>query len=309
MIQLKDVDLNLLVVLDVLLTEQSVTRAADRLDLTPSAVSHALKRLRELFDDELLLRDGRRMRPTVRAAGLAETVPRLLRQVGRVIEPPEPFSPARSKRTFRLAAPDFIAPLVPGLLRDIQVEAPDVRVELAPYSPSAVRDLADGRYDGLVAIAALQSEDLRSEPLGSWPWAVYARAGHPGFDEWSTSAWSAYPHLQVRPSLIRGQGLGPTDQRASELGIDRTVQAVVPHFSMAAPVLAKTDLLLTVPSVAMGDTATAYDLDRRDLPFEIAPMGLSLFRNAAQGDEPGVRWFLERVTAAFSSSETGRAGS
>lgn len=296
-IQLRDVDLNLLVVLDALLREHSVTRAAQQLNLTPSAVSHALKRLRDLLDDELLLRDGRQMRPTVRAQGLAETIPRLLHQVARSIEPPQPFIAATSNRTFRLAAPDFVAPLVPALLRDIQTEAPAVRVELAPYSASAARDLADGRYDALIGSAGMQSDDLRTTSLGSWPWAVYGRAGHPAFEDWSVTTWSAYPHLQVRPAAFTGKG--PTDRRTAELGIRRTVQAVVPHFSMAAPVLAQTDLLLTVPSVTMGDTAVAYDLDHRQLPFDLAPLELSLFRNAAEGDEPGVRWFLERIAALF----------
>lgn len=68
---------------------------------------------------------------------------------------------------------------------------------------------------------------------------------------------------------------------------------------MAAPILAITDLLLTVPSVAMGNSVAAYNLDCRELPFELEPLSLSLFRNAAEGDEPGVRWFLERVAAAF----------
>lgn len=298
-IQLHDVDLNLLVVLDALLSEQSVTRAAARLHVTPSAVSHALKRLRELFGDELLLRDGRRMRLTDRAEGLAQTLPALLAQVTRTIEPPAPFDAATSNRTFRLSAPDFIAPLVPAILEDIHANAPGVRVELEPYAASAIHDLADGRCDALVASSGSRGDDLRAEPLGAWPWAVYARAGHPAFDDWSIAAWSDYPHLQVRPPVIQGRGQGPTDRRATELGIHRTVQAVIPHFSMAAPVLAATDLLLTVPSVTMGDTAAAYDLDHRELPFDLAPMGLSLFRSAKGGDEPGARWFLERVAAAF----------
>ena len=78
------------------------------------------------------------------------------------------------------------------------------------------------------------------------------------------------------------------------------VGAVVPHFSMAAPVLAQTDLFLTVPSLTMGSTVAADHLERREIPFDLSPMGLSLFRSAAEGDEPGVRWFLERVAAAFS---------
>ncbi len=296
-IQLRHIDLNLLVVLDVLLEDRSVTRAADRLHLTPSAVSHALRRLRELFDDELLVRDGRRMRPTVRAEGLAESLPRVLQQLARTIAAPEPFRPAGSTRTFRLSAPDFIAPLLPALLKEVRNAAAGVRVELAPYSSAAIRELAEGRYDALIAPDGIRNEGLRDQSLGSWPWTVYGRKDHPAFANWCLEEWAAYPHLRVRTSVGRGQG--PVDQQASQLGIRRVVGAVVPHFSMAAPILAQTDLLLTVPSVAMGSTVAAYQLDQRVIPFDLPPMGLSVFRSAAEGDEPGVRWFLERVEAAF----------
>lgn len=297
-IQLQGVDLNLLVVLDVLLQERSVTRAADRLDLTASAVSHALKRLRALFDDELLLRDGRRMRPTLRAEGLAETLPRVLEQVARTIAAPEPFTPATSTRTFRLAAPDFIAPLLPALLQDVRGAAPGVRVELAPYSAAAVQELADGRYDALIAPDGTRSEDLRGRPLGTWPWVVCGRIGHPAFADWTPEAWSDYPHLLVHTSGVPGQS--PIDRRAAHLGIHRVVGAIVPHFSMAAQIVAETDLLLTVPSVAIGNTTATHHLERRDLPFDLPDMGLSLFRSATEGNEPGIRWFLDRVAAAFS---------
>lgn len=302
--QLRDIDLNLLVILDALLKELSVTRAADRLHLTPSAVSHALKRLRDLFDDELLLRDGRRMRPTVRAGALAETLPRLLEQVARTIEHPTPFDPTTSDRTFRLAAPDFITHLVPELLHNIHAAGPGITIELTPYSPSALTDLAEGRSDALIANAAAHSDELRSTPLGTWPWAVYARTGHPAFDNWSVTAWSTHPHLQVRTSVL--QGPGPTDRKAAELGIDRNVQTVVPHFSMAAPILAETNLLLTVPAVTIGSSAKTYDLDHREPPFELPPMSLSLFRSAAHGDEPGTRWFLDQVADAFERQEERR---
>lgn len=296
-IQLKDVDLNLLVVLDVLLTERSVTHAADRLDLTPSAVSHALRRLRELFDDELLLRDGRRMRPTVRAEGLAETLPRVLQQVARLVTVPESFAPATSTRTFRLVAPDFIAPALPTLLHDVQREAPGVRVELAPYTSAAARDLAEGRFDALIAPDARRNDDIRAEPLGAWPWSVFGREGHPAFVEWSLAAWAAHPHLRVHVSGVPGRS--PVDRKATELGIDREFGATVPNFSVAAQILAQTDLLLTVPSVAMANAAAAFRLDRRELPMDLPDMRFSLFRSAVGGNEPGVHWFCERVTTAF----------
>lgn len=296
-IQLREVDLNLLVVLDLLLQERSVTRAAERLDLTPSAVSHALKRLRKLFDDELLLRDGRRMRPTVRAEGLAATLPRVLEQVARTIASPEPFRPSSSTRTFRLAAPDFVAPLVPTLLQDVHGRAPGVQIELAPYSRAAARELADGRYDALIAPDASGDDDLRGEPLGSWTWVVYGRQGHPAFMNWSPTAWSEYPHLRVQTSGVVGEG--PIDRWAEQFGVPRVVGATVPNFSMAAPILARTDLLLTAPSVAMSTSAAAFCLEHRELPAGLPDIRLSLYRSAAEGDEPGVRWFHDRVEAAF----------
>ncbi|MFT7461012.1 MAG: DNA-binding transcriptional LysR family regulator, partial [Planctomycetota bacterium] len=110
---LSKIDLNLLVVLNVLLREKSVGRTAERLNLTPSAVSHSLKRLRLLFENELLVRDGRRMVPTARGLSLAQTLPSLLSQVEKTLAAPEPFDPSISTRSFRLAAPDFVSSLLP----------------------------------------------------------------------------------------------------------------------------------------------------------------------------------------------------
>lgn len=293
-VQLRQIDMNLLIVLDVLLRERSVTRTAEQLHLTPSAVSHALRRLRASLGDELLIRDGRRMRPTVRAEALADSVPRALQQLQRALAMPEPFTPESSSRTFRLVAPDFIATLVPNLLEDVGTMAPGVRVELSPYTSSATRDLADGRHDAVIAPSGRDQEGVRGEPIGSWHWAVYGRSGHPAFADWSLDAWAAYPHLKVGI----GTGTGPVEQRAATYDIQRVVGAVVPHFTMAGPILAQTDLLLTVPCVVMESMAALHELECRDEPLGLPDMGLSVYRNAAMGDEPGVRWFLERVMAA-----------
>lgn len=296
-IELRRIDLNLLVVLDVLLREHSVTRTARRLHLTPSAVSHALKRLREMFDDDLLIRDGRRMRPTVRAAGLAETLPRVLQQLTRALAGPAPFDPEVSHRTFRLVAPDFIAPLLPHLLEHIEGVAPHVRVDLLPFSPAAVRDLADGRSDVVVAPSHIEHEGVRSNPIGAWSWAVFGRADHPAFRDWSVDAWAAFSHLQIQVNP-RGEVAGPVDRRAAALGIQRVIGAVVPHFLMAPPILARTNLLLTVPTVVLAQVASIHGLACREAPLELPDMGLSVFRNAAAANEPGVRWFVERVAAS-----------
>lgn len=287
---LREIDLNLLVVLEVLLQERSVTETAQRLHLTPSAVSHALKRLRGLFDDELLVRDGRRMTPTSRARELGETLPRALRQLGHVLVAPAPFSPSTSTRTFRLAAPDFVAPLV---LKQIGQQAPGVTVEWVPTSPIAVQELTQGHYDALIAPGALRHEGLRSDVLGKWPWRVFARKGHPAFEHWSLEAWTDYPHLKIGTSIIRGNG--PIDQRISKLGVERRVGAVVPYFSMAAPIVAETDLLLTVPSISLHSVCEVYPLEHREVPFDLPHLELSLYRSAIGGHEQAVRWFLQQI--------------
>ncbi|MBX2802592.1 MAG: LysR family transcriptional regulator [Myxococcales bacterium] len=289
-----NIDLNLLVVLDVLLRERSVTRAARRLNRTPSAISHALGRLREVFGDELLVREGQGMRPTARASALAAVLPEALGQVVRAIANPRPFDFATSDRTFRLAVPDFAAPIVPLLLERLASEAPGVRVVFQRLSPDALTDVATGRCDGVIALSSPR-DGLRGEPLGTWPWRVYARAGHPAFDAWSAQAWAAYSHVMVGIGL---GGRGPISLQAERLGIERTVGAVVPNFSMVSSVLVRTDLLFTGPSVAMHDAA-ADGLDSREVPFDLPPMGLSMFRSAVDGNEPGVEWFLERVGDAM----------
>ena len=295
-VELRQIDLNLLVVLDVLVREQSVTKTAQRLHITPSAVSHTLKRLRELFDDELLIRDGRRMRPTVRAQELAKTLPRALQQLQRALAGSAPFQPEVSERAFRLVAPDFIAPLIPALLEAIGRTAPQVRVQLSPFSPTAIRDLADGRSDVVISPSHGEHEGVRSEPLGTWRWAVFGRADHPAFTDWSIQTWAAFPHLQVR--IHEAGRPGPVDQQAAAHGVERVVGAVVPHFTMAPPILARTNLLLTVPIVVMAHYQARYGLACREVPFHLPDMGLSVFKNAAAANEPGVRWFVERVTEA-----------
>lgn len=296
---LSKIDLNLLVVLDVLLREKSVGRAADRLNLTSSAVSHSLKRLRLLFDNELLVRDGRRMVPTARGQSLAETLPSLLTQVEHTLAEPEPFDPATSTRSFRLAAPDFISPLLPHLLKLITEEAPGVSVEIAAYSPTAALDMQQGRYDALVAPSFKKTDELRGVELGSWHWVTVGRKHHPAFSNWSLENWAAFPHLLVSASSPSGGN--PIDLASAKLGATRNIRAVLPQFSMAAPVLSATDMLLTVPSIAMRDAAAAYGLSQRDLPFEIPPLKLSLFHNAKTGDEPELRWFRSHIAAVAQS--------
>src|SRR5215468_12477115 len=128
-IDLRHFDLNLLVVFDVLMAERSVTRAAERLGRTQSAVSHALSRLREQFGDPLLVKGGARMQPTALALDLIEQARPMLGGIQRVLSPQHIFDPTASSRVFRLAAPDFMLTLFAGLMEKLRADAHWVSVE------------------------------------------------------------------------------------------------------------------------------------------------------------------------------------
>ncbi|MEO0599980.1 MAG: LysR substrate-binding domain-containing protein [Myxococcota bacterium] len=297
-IQLKDVDLNLLVILEVLLRTQSVTRAAESLHRTPSAVSHALGRLRDLFEDELLVRDGRRMRPTARGESLAESLPRTLEQVRRTLAAPDVFEPSTTTRTFRLAAPDFVATVLADLVERFAREAPGAAVEVSRVEETANRDLAEGRYDALIVPSGLGDEGLRERSLGTSRWQVYGRPGHPAFDDWCLDNWLRFGHLRVQTTPA--PAVGPVDRAVDAMGRSRRVTAVIPHFAMAPSVLTRTDHLLTVPAIAVDDRVADALLERREVPFTMDPMALSLYRSAVSGSSPAVRWFLDQIAIVMS---------
>ncbi|PML80398.1 LysR family transcriptional regulator [Enterovibrio norvegicus] len=295
-INIKHIDLNLLVVFDVMLSERNVARAAEKLNLTPSAVSHALRRLREQLNDELFVRDGRKMIATARALRIGESLPRLLKQIELTLTEQKEFNPQETPRTFRLSAPDFIAPILPQLLVELAT-TPNIKLQLVPFSSSAVQDLINGSTDILIASNAIKENGVIAGQLGCWPWLVFGRENHPAFEQWSIERWANYPHLKVGTDVVKGDG--PIDQLAAKRGIDRTISTVIPSFLMAPAILADTDMLLTVPSLAIDDRHFAFNLENRAAPFDIPALTLSVYRSALVADDPGIQWMIDKVIAVF----------
>jgi LysR family transcriptional activator of mexEF-oprN operon len=160
-IDLRRFDLNLLIVFEVLMAERSVTRAAERLSRTQSAISHSLARLRDQLGDPLLIKGGRRMQPTAFALEFLEQVRPILRNIQRVLSPRHAFDPATSRRMFRLSAPDFALTLFTRLLARLRAEAPHVSIEWTGLRSSLLSDLAEGQIDVAIAPAPLDpAEDV-----------------------------------------------------------------------------------------------------------------------------------------------------
>jgi DNA-binding transcriptional LysR family regulator len=292
-IDLRRFDLNLLIVFEVLMTERSVSRAAERLGRTQSAVSHSLSRLRSQLGDPLLIKGGVRMLPTAVALDLIEQTRPMLRGIQRVLSPRHVFDPASSRRVFRVAAPDFMLTVFAHLLSRLRSEAPGVSAEwTAPREPTLL-DVAEGQIDVAIVPAELRlPEGVASESLGALGWRCYGRKKHPAFARWNRQTWTRWPHLVVR---IGDSLTSPVNVAASAAGLDRTIAGWVPHFSAIAPVLANSDLLATLPVIAMVETMHAFDLESRKVPFPIAPLPHVMVWSTTRSRDPAMNWLRDRL--------------
>jgi len=293
-VHLANIDLNLLVVFDVLMEERSVSRAADRLGRTQSAVSHALARLRGQLGDPLLVRTAGTMRPSPFALELVEEVRPILRNIQRVLTPAQPFAPAQSTRTFRVVAPDFWAPAFGRFLALTGREAPGIILEWMGPRETALLDVADDRIDLAVAPSVLKPpEGIDGEPLGLLSWQCFMRREHPAAAAWDAAAWSRWPHLMVN---VGNRLQSPVHAATSDARLERRIGAVVPNFAAVPPVLAATDLLATLPTAVMGAGPTHYGLVARPVPFRVPPIPHSLFWSARRANDPAVLWLRRELT-------------
>lgn len=286
---LSSFDLNLLVALDALLDEGSVTRAAQRTGISQPAMSHALRRLRDELDDPLLVRDGRAMLPTPRAERLRGPVQRLLADTRRVLRDEGGFDPEISTRAFCLACPDLLALLLPELLAALTERAPAIRLDVVP-SPGP--DLA-GDGDLWLGPAPVQGAGLMSRTIGRVHWAVVGRRGHPALSGRLTVAkWIRHPHVQVRTGDRRPSFI---DLALSAAGVQRTIGLTVPSFLAALEVLPRTSYLFTVVRELTEPVADRLGLVVKRPPIPLDPIPVAAAWHERQHADPGHQWFRQTV--------------
>jgi len=290
-IDLRKVDLNLLVVFEVLMTERSVSLAADRLHRTQSAVSHSLGRLRQQFGDPLLVKAGGRMQPSPYAENLIERVRPALRGIQNILRPGAPFEPASSRRLFHLAAPDMALALFPRLLERARAQAPGISIEWTAPRPSMLLEVAQGQADLAIAPAGLRRpEGVAFEDIGALEWGCFGRRGHPAFERWGRQAWSRWPHAVVG---VGDRLHSPVGAAAAAAGIKRKIAAHLPNFGAVAPLLAHSDLLATLPAVVMVGALERYGLAVRKVPFAIDSLPHVMLWNARMTNDPEIVWFRD----------------
>lgn len=298
-VDLSRVDLNLLVVFDDLMRSRSVTETAARLHKTQPAISHALQRLRVQLDDPLLVKQGREMVPSPHAQALVESIRPLLARIGQALAPPPPFDVVSTTRRFRMAAPDFAHSLLPTLLARLRGEAPQVGLDWVALDAGTLRGLVDGGIDVVVARALARPavEGLRHADLAPLRWATFLRRGHPTARRWGLAAWRAAEHVQV---LFGDRQGNPVSDRSGRAGIERRVAVRVPNLSMVAPLVAASDLIATLPTVAMVDAAPRHGLLVLSPPLEMPPLPHRVYWAARLDKDPAIAWFRSHVHSVFS---------
>jgi DNA-binding transcriptional LysR family regulator len=294
---LAQIDANLLVALDALLAEQSVTKAARRLHVTQSAMSQSLARLRDVFEDALLVRKGERMVPTPLAAGLAEPLARALRDLEHVLQTRMEFQPARDSRRFTVATTDYLGSvLFSQVVAAARRDAPGVDFDFRPFEfPRFAEALERGELDLAVGVFE-HAPGTETLTLFREGFALLARRGHPYVQGPHTvERFAAFPQVLM---AVGGSGPGVVDVALAQRGLSRRVAARVPAFTMGAALVAGSDLLMTLPRRFGAPLARAFDLEVLPVPLPLEDFTVKCAWHARTRDEPAHQWLREQVHAA-----------
>jgi DNA-binding transcriptional LysR family regulator len=287
---LQRIDLNLMVAFEALMAERSVSAAAARLGVSQPAMSATLGRLRSLFDDELFVRSGRTMLPTVRAAQLEIQIARALAQLREALEPPSPFDPAASRRVFNVSGGDYATMVIlPQLAARLAQQAPFVDLRFRFVEKDATFSLLDtDALDLALGVYPAPPKRLCIQPLFEERFVCVAREGHPALlGGMNLDAFLAAPHLLVTE---RGDASGAVDEALARLGLERHVKMTVPHVLVVPSVLPSSDLIASVGTRAARLFARDAAVEIHELPVTLPAWRLSMLWSRQKDADPGLAW-------------------
>lgn len=295
--RLEKIDLNLFVVFDAIYRERSVTRVAQRLHLTQPAVSNALGRLRQTFDDPLFVRTTAGMQPTPLADTIVTDVRKALGLLRDSVAVSAEFDPAASTKTYRLGMNELSQMLLlPELQARISREAPLVTLQCYYVDrASALDDLKSGDLDLVLDVPQASVRELAHRPLGELPYVVAMRRTHP----LAAGPLQLDDYLAARHLLVSGRrrGRGQADVALQALGLQRDIAVRVQGYTVGAAITASDDLLWTAPAAM----ALQSQLHVSTLPFDCQPLRLHLYWPREADQDPTSCWMRDRVAGIFSA--------
>lgn len=290
-IDLSRADLNLLVLFETVLEERNVGRAAERLNLSASAVSHGLGRLRRLLNDPLFLKTPKGVVPTERARELAAPIGDILARVRSVISTAEPFEPARSRRRFTIGTSDGFSVFLPPLLDEIARKAPSIDLVVRHMQMETAFSDLDGRLID-IAIAPFYELPARfaAQRLYEEEFVVAARSGHPFSKKPTLENYCRMQHLLVAP---RGDPSGVVDELLASRGLSRRVALAVPNFLLALDLLTKTELVCVLPKRFVEMHAARFAVGTAKLPLDLGASSIQAVVPKSALMDVGLVWLLD----------------
>ncbi|UXY15187.1 LysR family transcriptional regulator [Chitiniphilus purpureus] len=282
-------DLNLLLCLHALLTQGSVTRAAETLGVTQSAMSRSLARLRDAFDDPLFVRAANKLAPTPRAEALREPLSTILQQINQLVVP-EDFNPATTRGRYRIGcASSTEHALLPAVLGTLLYEAPQLELEFVPWEAHILEAMSADGPDLALGLAFDAPADVYQRVVYRDRLMCALRADHPALRgvELQLECFCKMPHLQLRLGQALAQML---DERLGAIGASRRVSLQLTQCVAAFELLTESDLLLVAPESVLRSTQVPGRIRLAPLPLEMPPLTFSLYWHARQHHDPGHIW-------------------
>ena len=298
------VDLNLLLVFDAVMMERHVTRAAERLDMTQSAVSNALNRLRKLYEDQLFVKAPRGVNPTPRANALWPRIHQSLVDLLETVRPAE-FDALTHPQRYRIAMVDITASLItPHLYRQVYGIAPETTLFYVPHDPDLTGPrLMRGELDFAITIEPPRASVLQSVPLWSDSFVVAGRSGNPLLEKkLSLARFCAASHLVVNePGSEEYTDL--IDEALQQRGLSRTVTLSVNHFSVAREILATTDLIAVLPTRFASTRVAREQLAMQPIPIPTPEVVVHLAWHQRNAESPAHMWFKQKLMEAAAAMD------
>jgi DNA-binding transcriptional LysR family regulator len=292
-------DLNLFVVLDAIYSQGSITRASQVLNLSQPALSHALARLRTMFDDPLFVRQGAAMVPTPFTRGIITQVRQGLQLFEASLQTDQSFHPAQTQRRFHLGLRDvFEATILPPLVQKISEQAPGITIASVRVDRREIETaLSSGDLDMVLEVPIPLSNQIRQQRVSRDRLIVLSRKGHPQMPKKKNQVLDLDIYLQQAHVLVssRRQGVGLEDFELNREGLRRQISLRCQHYFAACRVVSETDLLLTMPE-QYASIANAQFMNRID-PFPLAtqPIDAHLYWHSSADNDPANSWLREQL--------------
>lgn len=298
---LRSIDLNLLVIFDALMAERHVTRAARRVAMSQPAMSNALSRLRHIFKDELFVRAAGRMEPTPRALELGASVRQILRQAERLMATDVAFDPQTSDREFQARLSDLVSYLaLPAIMQQLRSQAPRMTLNIVHTPPDeTLKGLESDELDFALSMELDHSKSICSAPLFEDQMCCVMCADHPLADANLTmTRFLHYRHMRV--------AMSPTDIRfvdnvLLQSGKRRQVALTVPHWLLVPRTLVGTDMLAVVSGKLAQQFTSTHNIVAKPLPFASAPFKWQIYWHRRYDKSTAHAWLRQVIASACAS--------